>query len=49
MHHTIIKGNEFGFFLLDLNSSSSAKLGAAKWGPVNPSSIYRSTVEWYKK
>jgi hypothetical protein len=47
--HKEIKGNKVGFILRDLNSSSSAELSKDGWGLINPSQIYRSTVEWYKK
>lgn len=47
--HKEIKGNKIGFVLYDLNSSSSAELREDGWAFINPSQIYRSTVEWYKR
>lgn len=47
--HKEIKGNKAGFILRDLNSSSSAQLKKDGWAFINPSQIYLSTVEWYKK
>lgn len=47
--HKEIKGNKIGFVLRDLNSSSSAQLKEEGWSFINPSQIYKSTVEWYKK
>lgn len=48
-HHKEIEGNKDGFILRDLNSSSSGQLKRDGWSFINPSQIYRSTVEWYKK
>lgn len=47
--HKEIKGNKVGFVLRDLNSSSSADLKEEGWAFINPSQIYKSTTEWYKK
>lgn len=47
--HPEIRENKAGFTLRDLNSSSSAELQKEGWAFVDPSIIYHSTVEWYKK
>jgi len=47
LHHKKLKDNKLDYEFWDLNSSSSAKLKKAGWGPINPSFVYRSTVEWY--
>lgn len=47
--HKEIEGNRAGFVLRDLNSSTSAQLKKDGWAFINPSQIYVSTVEWYKK
>lgn len=49
VHFKPIYGNIRSLQIYDLNSSSSAELESAEWAPVNPSYIYESTVEWYKK
>jgi hypothetical protein len=35
------------FPLFDVQSSTSAQLSRAGWAFINPSTVYRSTVEWY--
>ena len=45
----VITGNEMGFEFWDLNSSSSAELKASGWHSVNPSQVYKTSAEWYKK
>lgn len=47
--HIEVKGNQMGFNLWDLNSSSSAELLKAGWSFINPSEIYYATEEWYLK
>ena len=47
--HKEILGNKAGFRLRDLDSSTSAQLSEDGWAFINPSSIYRSTEEWYYK
>lgn len=47
--HPEILGNKTGYVLKDLNSSSSTQLDKEQWAFINPSMIYHSTVEWYKK
>jgi hypothetical protein len=42
-----VKGNEIGYELWDLNSSSSAQLEKHGWIPVNASDTYRGIVEWH--
>ncbi len=46
--HEEIKGNQMGYEILTLESSSSAALKEYLWADVNPSMVYHSTVEWYK-
>lgn len=46
--YSTIKGS-YEFVLKDLNSSSSAELDEEKWGRVNPSDVYHSTEEWFRK
>ena len=43
-----IKENKVGFYIADINSSSSAKIIKAGWIFVSPSAIYKSTEEWHK-
>lgn len=44
-----IVGRRGGYQILDLESTTSAHLAKEEWAFINPSQIYRSTVEWYKK
>lgn len=44
----IVAGNNTGYQILDLSSSTSAQLKNEGWIFINPSAIYKSTEEWYK-
>jgi hypothetical protein len=44
--YPIIVGDETGYQILDLSSSTSAELKNDNWKFINPSSIYKSTEEW---
>jgi len=46
-YQTIIL-NKIGLEAYDVNSSSSAELLRDKWIFVDPSEVYKTTVEWYK-
>lgn len=48
-HLPQIKGNKLGFDIRDLNNSSPAQLMKDEWAFINPSEVYQSTEEWYRK
>lgn len=47
--HPAIIGSKGTYQILNLDSSTSAQLSKEGWALINPSQIYRSTIEWYKK
>lgn len=44
-----VVGNRGGYQVLNINNATNKRLENEKWAFVNPSQIYKSTVEWYKK
>ncbi|MBI2613518.1 MAG: hypothetical protein HYW62_02005 [Candidatus Levybacteria bacterium] len=44
-----IIGGSGEYQFLNLDATSSAHLSKEEWAPVNPSQVYKSTVQWYKK
>lgn len=44
----ILRNGDMGYQMMDLNSSSSAKLDRAGWAFVNPDGIYKAAEAWYK-
>lgn len=48
-YYPVISGEDVGIQLVDLNSSTSSQLRLSNWAPVNPSYIYDSVENWYKK
>lgn len=47
--YPVIIGGRGGYQILNLEKTSSADLSMEEWAHVNPSQIYKSTVQWYKK
>lgn len=47
--HKPITGTDDSYQLFDLTASTSAQLGESGWAFVNPSIIYNSVENWYKK
>lgn len=48
-NYPVILGDDTGYQLIDLHSSSSSQLSQSGWARVNAEDVYLSTQEWYIK